>query len=65
MQAWPQGTDPRRGLGGHDSADQLSRFGFDSQGIDHFVKRKNEKYANVKEKLQETYDYQGIKIYVQ
>ena len=34
------------------SADQLSRFVLDNQGIDHFVKvKKNEKYGNVKEKI--------------
>ena len=49
----------------HSSADQLSKFRCDSKGIDHFVKGKNEKYGNVKEKSQEKYDCQDIKINVQ
>ena len=38
----------------HSSADQLSRFGLDNQGIDHFVKGENEKYSNIKGKIVRT-----------
>ena len=46
------------------SADQLSRFRLNSQGIDHSVKGENEKYGNVKEKSQERCNCDRIKIIV-
>ena len=71
----PEGYFPNFFLSGYfvyspldtsDSADQLSRFGLDSQGIDHFVKGKKMKNMVMSRKIsQEKYNCQGIKIKVQ